>query len=127
MKPRPPELLGIPISEIARICHVSLKTAGRWKAGTVCPPQSAMLLLRSDLGIFDPAWAGWKIRNGILTSPEGWEISVNDVLATPLVRHQLAAYRSENRMLKYELDRAQGAHLDEQPLPDSWDVEITYG
>lgn len=126
MAPRPPELLGIPFKELARICRVSEKTALRWKDSATCPPQTALMILRGDLECFDPKWAGWVCRRGMLISPEGWEISVNDVLATSLLRHQLAAYQSENRALKDDLDRALGAHLDEQPLPDSWDVEIIY-
>lgn len=127
MKPRPPELLGIPISEIARICQVSLKTATRWKAGTVCPPQSAMLLLRADLGIFDPVWTGWKIRKNILVSPEGWEIFLTDVLSVPLMRAQISAYQLESRKLKWELENAMANHLDDQPTPESWDVQIING
>jgi hypothetical protein len=115
MAPRPPELYGIPINEIARICQVSLKTAGRWKAGTTCPPKSAILLLLGDLGCLDPQWRGWCVRQGVLYSPEGWEITVNDVLATPLMRQQLAAYKMELRRIKENLDR-----MPEQPVPEAW-------
>jgi hypothetical protein len=115
MSERPPEIYGIPISELARICHVSLKTAGRWKAGTTCPPQSAMLLLSGDLGSLDPEWRGWLVRGGVLHSPEGWEISRNDVLATPLMRQQLAAYQSELRQIQERLDA-----MPEQPAPADW-------
>jgi hypothetical protein len=115
MSERPPEIYGIPISELARICHVSLKTAGRWKAGTTCPPQSAMLLLSGDLGSLDPEWRGWRVRGGVLHSPEGWEISRNDVLATPLMRQQLAAYQSELRQIQERLDA-----MPEQPAPADW-------
>lgn len=99
MAARPPELYGIPINEIARICHVSIKTATRWKDGTTCPPKSALLLLAGDLGCLDPAWEGWTVRRGSLHSREGWEITLNDVLAVPLVRAQLEAYKTEERKL----------------------------
>lgn len=115
MAQRPPELYGIPINEIARICHVSVKTAARWKSGTTCPPQSAILLLLADLGCFDPEWRGWTVKGGVLYSPEGWEITVNDVLATPLMRQQLAAYKAELRQIQERLDR-----MAEQPTPESW-------
>lgn len=111
MAPRPPELYGIPISEIARICRVSIKTATRWKAGTTCPPKSACLLLLGDLGCLDPQWHGWRVNHGILYSPEGWEIGVNDVLAVPLMRAQLAAYQSEQRKLE---------SITEQPAVADW-------
>lgn len=108
MRERPTELYGIPISEIARICRVSIKTASRWKNGTTCPPKSACLLLAGDLECLDAKWAGWRVNKGILYSPEGWEIGVNDVLAVPLMRAQLIAYQSESRKV---------LELYEQPLP----------
>jgi hypothetical protein len=114
MAPRPPELYGIPISELARICHVSIKTATRWKSGTTCPPKSALLLL-GDLSAFDPEWRGWIARAGKLISPEGWEITVGDVLALPLMRQQLAAYQSELRRIHERV-----LLMQEQPLPDVW-------
>lgn len=99
MAPRPPELYGIPINEIARICHVSIKTATRWKNGTTCPPKSACLLLLGDLGCLDSEWAGWRVHRGALYSREGWEITVNDVLAVPLLRAQIEAYKTAERQI----------------------------
>ena len=120
MKKPPQELYGLNIKEIARICKVSLKTANRWKDGTTCPPQTALFVLSRDLGVFDPQWRGWTLRDGVLISPEGWEITASDVLATPLMRAQLATYQSELRAMQAERDA-----IDEQPMPDSWDVQIT--
>jgi hypothetical protein len=91
---------GVPAKEIARICHVSLKTAGRWKAGTMRPPKSALFLLVGDLGCFDSEWAGWSIRGGVLYSPEGCEITMRDALASSLTRQQLAAYKTEIEQLR---------------------------
>jgi uncharacterized protein DUF3653 len=99
MGTRPPELYGININEVARICHVSIKTATRWKNGTTCPPKSARLLLLGDLGCLDDAWAGWVVRRGALISPEGWEIKLNDVLAVPLLRAQIEAYKTAERQI----------------------------
>jgi hypothetical protein len=31
------------------------------------------MILTGDLGAFDPAFRGWKLREGKLISPEGWE------------------------------------------------------
>lgn len=115
MRPRPPELYGIPINEIARICCVSVKTATRWKAGTTCPPKSACFLLLGDLGCLDSDWSGWRVRGGVLYSPEGWEIRMHDVLAVPLLRQQLEAYKGELRQIQARIDR-----MAEQPLPTEW-------
>ena len=109
----PPELYGIPIKEIARICQVDLATARRWKRGASCPPKSALFLLSGDLGFFDPLWAGWIIRAGELVSPENWTISRNDVLAVPLMRSQLAIYQSENRCLRGLAE----SFAEDQPKP----------
>lgn len=116
MAKAPPELFAISIKEIARICQVSEKTAGRWKAGTACPPKTALWVLTGDLGYLGAPWKGWLIRGANLLSPEGWEITKNDVLASPLLRAQLAAYQSENRGLKAELAAREGPQVD-QPMP----------
>lgn len=115
MRSRPPQLIGINVKELARICHVSLKTAGRWKDGSTCPPESALLLLAADLGCFDAAWKGWRARRGKLISPEGWEITLGDVISAPLLRQQLAAFKSELKRLRAAADTIQ-----DQPLPADW-------
>lgn len=114
----PPELYGISIKEIARICAVSEKTAGRWKAGTACPPKTALWILSGDLGYLSPEWRGWVVRGPDLVSPEGWQITIGDVLASPLMRSQLAIYQSENRRLKQELENLEGPP-ENQPEPAS--------
>jgi hypothetical protein len=115
MRARPPQLIGINVSELARICRVSLKTAGRWKDGTTCPPKTALLLLAADLGCFDATWKGWTLHHGNLVSPEGWEITKGDVISSPLLRQQLAAFKTELRRLKEQAEAMQ-----EQPLPADW-------
>jgi hypothetical protein len=111
----PQELYGIPISILQAICHISAKTATRWKDGSTCPPPAAIMLVKilttGDLSCFSH-WSGWMIRDDMLISPEGWEITVNDVLASPLLRAQLAAYQTELRNLKGQIDG-----LEEQPEP----------
>lgn len=47
----------------------------------------------------DEKWEGWRVRNGVLYSREGWEITVNDVLAVPLLRAQIEAYKSAERQI----------------------------
>lgn len=115
MADRAPELYGIPISELARICRVSLKTARRWKLGQTVPPKSALMLLSGDLGCLDPAWSGWIVRDGSLWSPEGWQVRMESVLAIPLLRGQLHALQSENRRFR---------RLDIQPVQDAPEVTV---
>ena len=120
-------LYGLPINEIARLANVDLTTARRWKRGATCPPQSALSLLTGDLGYFDPAWQGWKLRNGSLWSPEGWGIRMSDVLASRLHEAQLAAWRVEVRVLRARVAELEMTNLDEQPTPDQWDIQILTG
>ncbi|HLA60942.1 MAG TPA: DUF3653 domain-containing protein [Nitrospiraceae bacterium] len=103
---------------------MSEKTAQRWKNATTCPPESALMLLRGDLECFDPKWSGWVCRRGLLISPEGWQITRHDVLATPLMRSQIAIYQSENRALKAQVAYLDLTSIEEQPLPEEWDVQI---
>jgi hypothetical protein len=66
------------------------------------------------LGYFDGhSWFG--ARGGKLISPEGWEITVGDLLALPLMRQQLAVYKAELRKVRAEL-----VLTHEQPLPETW-------
>lgn len=108
-------LYGITIKEIARICRVDLTTARRWKRGARCPPESALLLIRADLGCFSAEWAGWRLNGQDLVSPEGWRIARGQVMIVPLMRQQIAAYEVELKRL-----RAEAVLIQEQPLPDVW-------
>jgi hypothetical protein len=118
MAQRENHFYGFPIKEIARICHVDITTARRWKRGARCPPESALLLIRGDLGCFDTAWKGWRLYKGNLISPEGWEITRGDVISSPLLRQQLAAFKTELRRLRAAADAADLTH--EQPIPTAW-------
>lgn len=113
-------LYGITDKEIARICRVSLKTAQRWKKGQIVPSYCEIAMLERDIGCFAAQWRGWTIRGEELLSPEGWAITRNDVLASPLLRQQLAVYQAELRRIREEADA-----LEEQPAPSDWDVQIT--
>lgn len=131
-------LYAIPIKQIAQLCRVDITTARRWKRGAICPPEYILQYIKAkvegDLSFLDPAWAGWIMRDGHLYSPEGWRISMSDVLASRLHEAQLAAWRREVRLMKAEVEglqkaltNAKGAQLDEQPTPDQWDVQILTG
>lgn len=112
MPARPPELFGVNISEIARSCRVSLKTATRWKNGTTCPPKTALMVLRRDLGIFSPEWAGWTVDGPEIVSPENWRVRRDDALAVPLLEAHIAALRAQVSDLKAARDE-----IEEQPEP----------
>jgi len=99
---------GIPAEVIARLCRVDVATARRWKRGATRIPEAAKMILTGDLGAFDPAFRGWKMRDGKLISPEGWEATAGDVLSIPLLRAQISAYQAKQRMTEA---------IEEQPLP----------
>lgn len=118
----PPELFYICAKDIAAICHVDLATARRWKRGTTCAPPSALMVLRRDLGAFDPAWAGWRVLGETIYSPDGSQSTLADVRALPMLRASLTTYRAENRQLRESL--AQVAFVDEQPQPHEIPAEV---
>lgn len=117
----PPELYGVPIKELARLCQVSLKTATRWKNGQTVPPATAILVLRlkyhGDLGVLSGEWEGWYYRDGTLISPDGWRIDRNDALAVPLLHGHIKALQAQVADLE-----AREEALEEQPTPSEWPV-----
>lgn len=108
--------------EIARICGVSLKTARRWKKGTICPPRTALMILSGDLGYLSPEWRGWRIRGNEITSPYGWTISRGDALTVPLMHGQLSALRIDLANARARIEQLEG--VENQPLPDSWVISV---
>jgi len=115
-------LFQIPISVLVRICEVDITTARRWRRGSNLPPPYVLGYVNAktqgDMGFLDPAWGGWLLRQGHLWSPEGWRISMSDVLACRLHEAQLAAWRHEVQKMKILLANAEAARLDEQPTPE---------
>lgn len=124
-------LSAIPVRHLVEICHIDITTARRWRRGSNLPPPYVLdfvnAKLTADLSFLDPAWRGWVLRKGHLISPEGWEMSMSDVLASRLHEAQLAAWRLEVRKLKEQLANAELNRLEEQPTPDQWDVQILAG
>lgn len=118
---------GVPAEEIALRCDVSYRTACRWKSGAVPMDTASKLILAGDLGCFAAEWSGWVIREDALISPEGWKITKNDVLANRLLTAQLSTYQAESRALKAYIAELERDSYDEQPTPDSWDVQILTG
>lgn len=119
MPKRPPPKIYFSAKEIATLCEVDVSTARRWLRGAICPPKTAQMILSGDLGIFDPAWAGWIVRRGKLVSPENWISTPGEVRATQMVEAQLQALRHEVKRLRYALEDAQ---FQEQPLPADVDM-----
>lgn len=125
-------LSAIPVRHLVEICHIDITTARRWRRGSNLPPAYVLdfvnAKLTADLSFLDPAWRGWVLRKGHLISPEGWEMSMSDVLASRLHEAQLAAWRTEVRKLKEQLANAELNRLEEQPLPeDLGEIEIRVG
>lgn len=124
----PDELFGRSIKEMAQICRVSERTVRRWKDRTRSPSDQELMLLRGDLGVFDPKWSGWAVRDGQLISPENWRFKVNDVLAAQLKDAQIRAYQAENRTLKWqitELER-QGYGEDQPTTEAEWAIPANW-
>lgn len=121
----------IPIKQIVEICRVDVTTARRWKRGATRPPQHVLRYLSArwheDLAFLDPAWRGWKLRGGCLISPEGWQMTMSDVLASRLHEAQLASWRIEVSRLRAQLADAQAQGYEDQPKPEDWEVQILAG
>jgi hypothetical protein len=119
----PEELFRFSVKEIARLCKVSERTANRWKDGTRCPPETALMILRGDLECLHPAWAGWVISaRGELCSPENWICTPGQVRALQIKEAQVAALQHQVLELKMELEDAVCHGLEEQPLPEAWEI-----
>lgn len=121
----------IPVKDLVAICHIDITTARRWRKGSNLPPAYMLDFVNAkvngNLGFLDPAWQGWTLSNGYLRSPEDWRIFMNDVLAVPLLRLQLAAYQTENRALKRDLADALAVRLEEQPITvESWAIPANW-
>ncbi len=116
----PHELFGIPASELARIFHVDLSTARRWKRGASHPPPFVYLILSGDLGFLSPEWRGWRIRGATIIAPGGWTISRQDALIVPLMHGQIAALRADLARARERIEQLES--VENQPLPDSWEI-----
>lgn len=122
MAAQPPELFGLRVSEIAQTCKVSLKTAARWKAGQSVPPATALMILRRDLGCFNPEWDGWVINDrGELCSPENWIATPGGIRAQQFHHSLTRALREEILALKAQLRTEELERYEEQPRPDQWE------
>lgn len=114
----------ISVKDLVAICHIDITTARRWRKGSNLPPSYMLDFINAkkfgDMGFLDPAWRGWRLIRGCLYSPESWEMTMSDVLASRLHEAQLAAWRNEVAKMRAELANALVNRLEEQPLAEEW-------
>jgi hypothetical protein len=79
----------------------------------MCPPETALMIIRRDLGCFSPYWVGWTINGEDLIAPDGWTVNRNDALIVPLMHGQISALRAQIRDLKASAYDG----LEDQPEP----------
>lgn len=87
--------------------NVHRTTLGRWLKGQVPVPAAALRHLRQlayDVGA-DPEWQGWRFRDGLLHSPEGYEFTPGDLYAIRFLKGQISALQTEVRTLKGTIDQ----------------------
>ena len=96
-------LFGVNTDAIASFCRVHITTARRWKRGED-PPFTAIrwieLMSTRNLGLVDPAWDGWTLRDGALISPEQVSVSTGEIRALPFLRTLIAHYQTEQRLTR---------------------------
>lgn len=94
-------LHGITAEELARILGVHITTARRYKRGE-SPSEAAMLVIKlkttGDLGLLDPAFAGWHLKNGQIVAPDGTGYGPGEILSTTYWRALARHYQAENRL-----------------------------
>lgn len=103
---------GLTAETIAERTGVDVSTARRWKAGSTRLPRAAQMIIEADLGCFGKEWRGWRIQGTDLVSPEGWKVSPGEIMALPLLRAQIAAYKTAERVIN---------EMDDQPMPGAWE------
>lgn len=86
----------------------------------MCPPESALMILRRDLGAFSEEWKGWTIRGKTISAPWGWTIERDHALTVPLMHGQISTQRAEIAKLRKALAEVGGDQGD-------WEVEIHIG
>jgi hypothetical protein len=88
------DLYGVSSTLIAELTGVSLKTAQRWKHQGFAPPAAAKLLqmlLHQDLGELAKPWAGFRLHDGLLWTPENASLTPGELRSVPYRREQLRA------------------------------------
>ena len=105
-----PFLYGIRADTIADWVGCHITTARRWKRGEYPPPAAIQIIgLRSsgNLGLVNPAWSGWCLKDDDLISPNGDKFAPDDIMAGPYWRTLVRAYQTEQRLPR-QADWVQG-------------------
>lgn len=110
--PTPPDspLYGVSPLALAELFRLPHWFAARWKVQLRRSKQDAEAVarfVRKDLGAFDPAWAGWTCKDGLIWPPhgDGNPATPGQVLSIPLIREQLREYeRAQKWMLEHSTE-----------------------
>jgi hypothetical protein len=125
----------VSIRDLVELCGVDITTARRWRKGSNLPPPYVLKYVNAkitrDLSFLDPAWKGWMLAHGKLESPEGWQMTMGDVMLSRLRDAQIRSYQGRLDDLRAKLKKAEAMlsqartfRMEEQPTPDEWDVQI---
>ena len=122
---RPPgeqdALYAISAETIAELVRVHVTTARRWKRYGDAPYAAEKLielLSTRDLGLIDPKWNGWMLKDGRLVAPTGMEFSSGEILAIPFVQQLVASYQRDARLPR-QADWIEGKYLPARELDDA--------
>jgi Phage protein len=83
---------GLPVLELVRLTGVHVDTARRWKrAGRVPAHYGELLTLKrtGDLGVLAPDWAGFRVTEGQLWTPEDRPVRPGDIRSIPYRLQQI--------------------------------------
>jgi len=91
---------------IKRLIGVNEKTARRWMDGTQRPsPQTLELLRIKVFGLLpDPNWAGFYAEQGVITTPDGGQLTPGDLKALIWLRGVYYRGIKDNQSKQEELD-----------------------
>ncbi len=84
--------------QLAQLCHVSVRTARRWRRNGVAPTLALRWLRLIKYGVLElihPHWAGWHVRDGELHHPNGWTFTPDELTAIPLRYQEASAMRAQ--------------------------------
>ena len=92
------DLYGLPPRMIAELAGVSVKTARRWKRANHIPDVARQLIElkeSADLGHLATPWAGFRVTDNVLWTPENQAVSPGDIRAIHYRQQQIRAYERE--------------------------------
>lgn len=86
------------VTLLARDAMTSVRSARRWRSSGFAPRIVVAFLKLvhwGDLGRLCKHWDGWRLRNGKLHAPNGWEFDPAELLTIPIRTQENAALRRE--------------------------------